>query len=175
MEEQNLLTLIEKFIYDAIDCKVIHDKVEVKLVDDGGFYVQRIARDGDTVYTIHVPKKLAKLRYLTKLTLLHELGHALFNELYYNDYGALIEIMSNMYRKKWFARVERFWYWNPCLRWVRRKLGWGFDIKYQADDKYDPKFSEDYRDFTRADNEFFCDYFAVFLKNWTELSRIVTH
>jgi len=175
VEKQNLLKMIEEFVSSAIECKNIRERIEIKLHNGKGFYVQWIRRGESTHYTVFVPEKLAKLSVLTRLSLLHELGHVLFNEMYYNEYGTLANVMTKMRKKRWFSFLEKFYYWNPLIRKIKSWFGFSFPISYKASDLYDENFSEDYREFTRADNEFFCDYFAVFIKNWDRLRVFVTN
>jgi len=152
---------IRCFVDTAINCKSISDRVELDISGDGGFYVQWRVREGKYRYVMHVPENKTKLGFATKKTLLHETGHILFNEMYIADPANLLKVLSRMRKKRLFSLLQGWWYWNPVLRAIRIKLGFSVKLEYAKNDEYDDgSLAPEY--FTRGDNEFFCDYFAVY-------------
>ena len=174
MEEQKLLMRINEFIDSAIECKTMREKVHVELKTGKGFSGNWERNNDRYFYTIYVPEKLSRLTCLTRMALLHEIGHPLFNEMYYNERKKLEGIVKKMREKKWFSRVEKFYYWDPRMRKIKTWFGYSFDIKYGPNDDYDLGIPASPPDLTRGDSEFFCDYFAVFFKNDVKLSRLET-
>jgi len=117
-------------------------------------------RKNTVEYWVYVPvKKVRKrLSWATKLTLKHEYGHVVCEYLYRTKNSLLFEIMDRMRERKKFRRLQRFYYWNPVLRWFKRMLGFSSKISYKRDDHWEVEALR--TGLTREDNEFFCDCFA---------------
>ncbi|MFW6172194.1 MAG: hypothetical protein ACOC5T_00410 [Elusimicrobiota bacterium] len=164
MEED--FTAIIDFIREAIGYNAESDIELFKRINlkesEGGFYSQWGIKDEKYFYTIYVPEKKKELTFFNRLTLLHEVGHIIFNEMLYNNPTKLERILAHIHSEhRFFVFLQRIWYWNPLIRKIKIKLGFSFDIQYSAEDLYNKDVN---LIINRADNELFCDYFALFVK-----------
>jgi len=150
---------IQEFIRNAIGYQLA-DKIEIKESKDG-FYSRWIKPNGKFHYELYVPANRSKLTRFTKLTLLHEVAHVIFNELFYSNHTKLVRVMDKILQHRMIYFLQGIWYWNPLLRKIKKKLGFSTTINYDRDDLYDIEISKMY---TRRCNEYFCDYFALFVK-----------
>ena len=151
---------IQEFIKEVIGDDELYNKIKIRTSSEG-FYSRWIKPNGDFQYEIFIPEDKMKLKFATRLTILHEIGHILFNQMFYNNHTKLLKIMTNMHRRRMFHFFQGIWYWNPIIRFVKKKFGFSTTLHYTKSDLYDEVVSTY---FTRGDNEFFCDYFALFIK-----------
>ena len=141
---------------------LVFDKVQVIAAKEEGFHVDFVRRpEGGMGYNMHIPSKFKSLGFFTRLTLRHEVAHIIFEEMYRLDLDGINQWMMMIEDHRLFMFVQNFWYWNRLLRWVKRKLGFSYNIQYDPDDYYDDNGA-----FTRRDNELFCDWFAIKEKVW---------
>ena len=142
----------------------IEEYVRSKTRDFDTFLTPKVVRDdenngfyalvGDNWSTIiHVPKSAKRLTWAVKKTLDHELGHAVFWHL--RDSCRLRHYMNVIKERKVFCFLQKIWYWNPIIRRIKRLLGFSTKINYKKEDIY-------YMNWTREENELFCDHYAWF-------------
>ena len=107
-------------------------------------------------YFIDVPiNKFFKLSFFGKLALRHEVGHVIFHYLSAVDPVKLSAIVAKIRKRRIFAMIQRFWYWNKAVRFLKRCLGFSRKLGYKARDKYESTV------FYRWENELYCDWFAL--------------
>lgn len=111
-------------------------------------------------YSIMVPdKKFEDIWFFTVMSLRHEVGHVIFHDLYCYNQDLLKDMIATIRRERWFfTRLQEFWYWSKPLRWLKRAFGFARKLSYSKHDKYDQNVNGA---FSRADNELFCDWYAV--------------
>lgn len=126
---------------------------------DSGFYYESIyvPYADKEVYLIHVSDK--RVGFFTKLTLRHEIGHCLFDNLWSSDPSEAYECMQRVKRRKMFSILQKFYYWNPLFRKIKVRMGYSSIIGYSYNDV---AYKEGDKAVTHGDSELFADYFAVF-------------
>jgi hypothetical protein len=133
---------------------------EIKLEDSRGhgFFYRLAYEDGGRVYYVYAPAE-KDLSYFVELTLRHELGHIILNELWFRDEALALEKVRKIKEgHKIFVRLQRFYYWNPFLRWIKRGLGFSSRIQYGPEDR---RYISEAGEITRAEDELFADYFSL--------------
>lgn len=147
----------------------VYANVGIICSDHPGFYTSwkwepsdRYPFAGAVKYTVHIPrKKLDRWGKWSQKTLLHEIGHIVWNNAFYGgQYHKQVPLAVSYMKEKEprFCKWQRIWYWNKFLRWIKRVLGFAIKLEYGPDDLYDEKRSDD---FTCEDVELFCDYYAI--------------
>lgn len=159
-------TAIKDFIRKAIGYREESDielfkRIEIK-ESKGGFYSQWGVNNEKYFYIVYIPEKKKELTLLNRLTLLHEVGHIIFNEMFYNNHTKLERIIAHIHSEHpIFVFLQKIWYWNSFIRKIKMKLGFSYNIQYTAKDLYDKDVN---LIINRADNELFCDYFSMYVK-----------
>ena len=115
--------------------------------DGEGFYYILLA---DSAYAVMIPKSKRKATPLVCLTLAHEVGHIKMMCLIRRDEGLLLNLFDGI--PWWFRKVQRVWYWNRPLRWIRRMSGFGHKLKYAPYDRLVGRY--------RWEHELFADWYA---------------
>jgi len=131
------------------------------IIVNGGLEGSGYSTEWETMglYRMWVPQdKFFEFGKLDEAAMRHECGHVIFHYLYIQGEGPITEILKHLKEnRKWFVRLQRLWYWNPVVRFFKRRLGFSTKINYKPTDKYDGNLNSL---FTRADNELFCDWYA---------------
>lgn len=132
--------------------------VNFKVVNErDGFYYSTIFEDGDRIYCIDIEDK--RLSLPVKLAIRHEVGHILLRELWIKDEQTALDYVNEIEREnRFFAFLQKIYYWNPVLRWLKRKAGFSSKITYT---KNDIAYSDGKVKITRRQDELAADHFAV--------------
>lgn len=153
---------VKEFIQEALGKPRLWEQIEIA-DSTSGFSCHWIKDGGKYKYVMYLPKNKQNLSFANRLTILHEVGHIIFNDLFYNEPTKLTKILDKMLQHRFCYFLQGVWYWNPMIRWFKRKLGFSTILTYSKKDLYDEKVSKLY---TRQDNEYFCDMFALFVKKY---------
>jgi hypothetical protein len=132
-----------------LKCKVPSDtRAEIVYADSGFAFIY------DDISSIYVPRRFKgkSIGYLCKRSIDHEVGHLW--AIRYVEKSEFSEKLKGI--PFWFKTLQKFWYWNPVLRWARIKLGFSNKLWYGPDD--------DYIGFTRWEHELFADWWVMFGK-----------
>ncbi len=142
--------------------------IKVK-IEDGKSFGTIAQHDPGKYMFIVAPKDKRIDGWFVKLTLRHEIGHCILHYLYQYRHDVLSKMVERIRSHKWFRRFQLFWYWSPFLRIIRRFLGFSGITGYKKTDWYGAM-----KDFTMADVELFCDYFAARCKTYKRLEEKTT-
>lgn len=122
--------------------------------EPNGFYSNsKFQADMVKGWVIHAPKSTRRLSRAVRLTLRHEVGHALFTYLWMKDEAVLQKAIAGI--PWWFRYLQRQYYWSPVLRLMKRTLGFSTKIRARAGDTIGEG------PFKMWEMECFCDWFAV--------------
>ena len=141
------------YIYSLAEDMEVSSNLYVLRKESGGFYTRWYSFGN---FIIEVPdKKFYNVSSITKMTLRHELGHVIFQCMLADSIERLREIVRDIKKHKFLCTVQRILYWNSLFRWIKGVLGFSSNTDYSYTDSYYGT------EFSRGDNELFCDWFAV--------------
>jgi len=124
-----------------------------------GFLMSKSTKYLKTYNMFYAKKDLTKA---VMLTIRHEIGHVIFDEMldWSEDGNDIKKMFQKIKKRKWFCRIQRVWYWNKFIRWIKRKCGFSTKLWYKKNDKYRST------EYIMSEVELFADWFAVY--GWKE-------
>jgi len=145
-------------VFEVNGFNFVNADIEIKDSRGQGFFFRLAYEEGKRVYYIYAPAS-KDLSYFVELSLRHEIGHIIFSEIWFEDEALAVKKVREIKENhRLFVRLQKFYYWNPFLRWIKRSLGFSSRIQYGPEDM---RYISESGTITRGEDEMFADYFAL--------------